>query len=133
MSSQNNIVWLSENLVRAIHEAQIAEHGGFAGVRDSGLLESALAPQMVANYSDDAAPQLAALYAIGIIKNRPFIDGNKRVGAVVLETFLVLNGCELVANDAQLLRTVLSLAASEMREDHFTSWLAKNVRPTGNP
>src|SRR5437867_3158804 len=91
--------WLNSNEVLAIHARQIAEHGGSDGVRDMGLLESALArPQNLHAYEPDAdIPALAAAYAFGIVKDHPFIDGNKRTGYVAMRTFLVLNGIEFTA------------------------------------
>lgn len=131
MSLRNNITWLDEDVVLAIHEAQTAEHGGASGVRDPGLLASALArAQNAAAYSDADIPTLAALYALGTIKNHPFIDGNKRVGAVLLETFLELNGYALDANDAEFFATIVAVAASEMTEDEFTMWVHRCARRT---
>ena len=132
MSSQNKCTWISESVVVAIHEAQIAEHGGRLGIRDAGLLESALVrPQMTAAYTDADIPQLAALYALGVLKNHPFIDGNKRVGAVLLETFLTLNDGELVASDAELLRAIIQVASSTWSEDQFIAWVREHTRLNG--
>jgi len=83
---------------------------------------------MAAAYADVDVPQLAALYALGILKNHPFIDGNKRVGAVLLETFLGLHGAELVAGDADVLRGILQVASSAMGEDEFISWVREHTR-----
>ena len=118
--------WIREDTVLAIHEAQIAEHGGSLGVRDAGLLTSALARTLNAEaYADPAPdiPALAALYAIGIIRNHPFVDGNKRVGFVLLELFLELNGFELRADDAECVTTIFALAAGELSDDDFTAWV----------
>jgi death-on-curing protein len=133
VSSQNNFGWLDEDTVLAIHEAQIAEHGGAPGVRDSGLLASALArPQNAAAYSDADAPTLASLYALGIVKNHPFIDGNKRVGAVLLETFLELHGFELAATDEEFLEVMLAAAAGTIADETFSTWVREHANPRNN-
>ncbi|MBC5801055.1 MAG: type II toxin-antitoxin system death-on-curing family toxin [Candidatus Eremiobacteraeota bacterium] len=128
MSSRNKFDWLNEDVVLAIHEAQIAEHGGRAGVRDRGLLASSLArPQNAAAYSALDVPHAAALYALGIIKNHPLVDGNKRVGAVLLETFLQLHGYELIVTDGQLLAAILGLAAGETDDEAFVCWVRERA------
>src|SRR5919198_1691842 len=99
------IVWLEKALVLAVHDRQIAEHGGSAGVRDEGLLESTLArPQQLHAYSDPAPDlaDLASALAYGLARNDPFIDGNKRTAAVCCETLIELNGATLDAEDAEL-------------------------------
>jgi death on curing protein len=119
-----NVNWLTTPLVLAVHEAQLAEHGGASGIRDAGLLESALArPRNAASYADADVISLAALYALGIIRNHPFIDGNKRVATVLLETFLELHGYTLAASDAELLAQIMALAASELSDEAFTAWV----------
>ena len=123
------IVWLELAVVLAIHEAQLAEHGGSSGIRDAGLLDSALArPQNAAAYGDPDVSALAALYALGIMRNHPFIDGNKRVATVLLETFLELHERVLVASDTDLLTTIMAVAASEMSDEAFTAWVREHVR-----
>lgn len=120
-------IWISTELTLAIHHRQLAEHGGQAGVRDQGLLESALGrPRQMFAYADPTPdiPALAAAYAFGIARNHAFIDGNKRTAAVVCETFLELNGWHLVADDATLYPYFLALAAGEIEEDDFARWLA---------
>src|SRR3546814_13224751 len=98
-----NWVWISAEVAMAAHAEQLAEHGGGEGVRDAGLLESAMArPQNLAAYHEPDAAELAAAYAYGIARNHPFVDGNKRTAAVVSETFLVLNGYVLTATHAEL-------------------------------
>jgi death on curing protein len=122
-----DIVWLLEETVLALHDEQIAEHGGGDGVRDRGLLESALnRPHQLQHYGDPDIFELAAAYGFGLIKNHPFIDGNKRVAFVVTETFLLLNGIVLTANDENCVTTMLQLAASEITESDFADWLRKN-------
>jgi death-on-curing protein len=116
--------------VLAIHEVQIAQHGGAPGIRDRALLQSALArPQHAAAYADAGVPELAALYAIGVIKNHPFYDGNKRVGAILLETFLQLNAFTLEAVDAELFRAILGLAANDLNDQAFVAWVRMHARP----
>ena len=125
--------WLDEDVVLAIHEAQIAEHGGATGIRDRGLLLSALSrPRNAALHSKAALSELAALYALGVIKNHPFLDGNKRVGAVLMSVFLELNGSELVATDEELVRAILGIAAGVMPDERFIEWVAEHIpRPRG--
>lgn len=121
--------WLSKDLMRAIHDEQLAEHGGGAGVRDDGLLDSALArPQNRLVY--DAAADLATLaaaYAFGLARNHPFIDGNKRTAFVAAELFLDLNGMTLAASDEDCVLTMLRLAAGEIEEEAFAAWLRANA------
>ncbi len=130
MSSQSSkLQWLGEQLVIAIHEAQIAEHGGSAGIRDPGLLSSALArPKNARSHTSEDVPRLSALYALGIVNNHPFVDGNKRVAAVLLEVFLERNGYELTASDEQLVEAVIGVASGELSERAFASWMARLAR-----
>ena len=122
--------WIKEDSVLAIHDEQIAEHGGLPGVRDRGLLQSALArPQNLAAYGNPDAPDLAASYAIGIARNHPFLDGNKRTAWVVAETFLLKNGFELLASDCDSLPVMLSVAEGSMPEKDFAAWLRANIVP----
>ncbi len=115
-------VWLRPDVVRAIHDAQLAEHGGGVGLRDLGLLESALArPRNLAAYGDPDAAALAACYAYGLASNHPFVDGNKRTAYVALELFLALNGHQLTADDADCVTTMLAVAAGEMGEAGLTA------------
>ncbi|HVA26750.1 MAG TPA: type II toxin-antitoxin system death-on-curing family toxin [Candidatus Baltobacteraceae bacterium] len=119
--------WLDEDVVLAIHEAQIAEHGGGAGLRDRGLLVSALErPKNSAQYSGADVPELAALYAIGIIRNHPFVDGNKRVGAVLLDVFLELHHVELTATDGELVEAILGVASGTLSDEAFTAWVREH-------
>ena len=128
MSSPSEYRWIADNVVLAIHEAQIQEHGGAAGLRDPGLLASALErPQNAAAYAEPDVPELAALYALGVIQNHPFVDGNKRVGTVVLEVFLEDNGYELVASDVELLAAIMSIAAGASSDEEFITWVRSRV------
>lgn len=119
-------VWLNRAVIIAIHEVQLAEHGGGTGVRDAGLLDSALGkPQQLNNYGEpppDAAA-LAASYGYGISRNHPSIDGNKRTGYVAAELFLRLNGWRLNADDASCVVTMLAVAAGDITEEAFAAWL----------
>ena len=123
-------VWLLRSVVEAMHDEQLAEHGGAAGLRDGGLLESALArPQTLLAYGEPTLFDLAAAYAFGIVRNHPFVDGNKRTGFLAAYLFLRLNGWRLAASQDDAVRTVLALAAGEMPEPDFARWLQANARP----
>ena len=116
--------WFEETSVLAIHDEQLQQHGGLAGVRDLGLLQSALAraEQLAACGTPDVY-DLAAAYAHGLARNHPFADGNKRTAFVLAETFLVLHGMVLWATDEQCYLSMLQLAADEMPQDAFAAWL----------
>ncbi len=120
--------WLLEGVVLAIHDEQIAEHGGDTGIRDAGLLSSALArPQNQAHYGNEPSIfDLAASYAYGIIRNHPFVDGNKRTGFLAAYVFLNINGWQLTSSEAEAVNMVLSLAAGEIDEASFSRWLKTN-------
>lgn len=121
--------WLSKDLILAVHHRQLTEHGGLEGVRDHGLLESALArPLNLHAYGEGDAAALAAAYAFGLARNHPFIDGNKRTAFVACELFLNANDYELIAADEDCLAMMLALAASEIDEAEFAAWLRANVR-----
>lgn len=125
-------VWLNRSVVIAIHEMQLAEHGGGAGVRDAGLLDSALAkPLHLQSYGQPDAAALAASYGYGISRNHPFIDGNKRTGFVAAELFLRLNGYQLIADDASCVLTMLDVAAGEISEEAFATWLRTHSSTRG--
>lgn len=121
-------VWLTRELLLAVHDEQIAEHGGASGVRDMGLLESAIArPLNHAGYVEADVAELGALYALAIARNHPFVDGNKRAAFVALETFLMLNGLELVASDADATVMMLEMAAGTMSDAAFIQWVRASV------
>lgn len=123
-----NWIWVSLEVALAAHLEQLTEHGGGEGVRDMGMLESAMArPQNAVAYGDPDAAELAASYAFGIARNHPFVDGNKRTAAVVSETFLVLNGNNLAATDAELVVTFLALAAGELSESELADWFRDHL------
>jgi death-on-curing protein len=123
--------WVSTNVVLAIHDEQIAEHGGLPGLRDDSLLLSALArPQNLAAYGNPDIADLAAAYAFGIARNHPFLDGNKRSALTVAAgVFLPLNCYELAASDADTVRVMLEVAGGSMPEPDFAAWLRGNIRP----
>jgi death on curing protein len=121
-------VWLTRELLLAVHDEQIAEHGGASGIRDMGLLESAIArPMNHAGYGEADVAELGALYALAIARNHPFVDGNKRTAFVALETFLVLNGLELTANDAEATVMMLDMAAGTVSDTTFIEWVRASV------
>ena len=125
-------VWLRRDVILAVHDEQLAEHGGAHGLRDGGLLDSALArPQHLLSYGDPDVSELAAAYGWGIARNHPFIDGNKRTALVAAELFLVLNGYELQADDADCVVTMLKVAAREMAEDDFAAWIPGHIQRRG--
>lgn len=116
--------WIELDAVLCIHEEQLLEHGGGNGVRDATLLDSALAmPQQLANYGTPDVFDLAAAYAYGIARNRPFIDGNKRTAWVVARVFMILHGWDRNATDEQCYLWMIQLAAGEIEQDAFEGWL----------
>ena len=121
-------IWLDLSVLRAAHEEQLLEHGGAPGTRDEGLLESAAArPQHLSAYGSPDLADLATAYGFGIARNHPFIDGNKRTALVAIETFLLLNGAELSATDAECVLTVLALAAGELDEAALADWIRRHM------
>ena len=128
MAIKKDYVWISELFAIAIHDRQLAEHGGPSGTRDNTLLQSALSkPQNLNAYGDPDLAELAASYAFGIARNHPFVDGNKRTAFVVCETFLALNGVELTANDVDCVLIMQDLAAGEITEAEFAAWVRNNL------
>lgn len=130
------IVWIEKSLVLLLHDRQLAEHGGLAGVRDDKLLESALArPQQLYAYGDPL-PDLAALAASlahGIAKNHAFVDGNKRTAFVAYRTFLALNHASLDALPEAKYATILGLAEGRISETEFAEWLREHTRLSPPP
>lgn len=130
------ITWISRALALAIHERQLAEHGGGAGIRDEALLESALArPQQLHAYGDPAPDlaELAASLAYALAKNHPFVDGNKRTAHACYRVFLLLNDVELEASQEHKYVQTLGLAAGEIPEAEFSAWIRKHARFKGEP
>jgi death on curing protein len=124
-------LWLSQAVIVAVHDAQLATHGGGMGVRDQSLLESALArPENLAAYGTPDAADLAAAYGFGISRNHAFIDGNKRTGFVAAEMFLILNGYRLAADDTNSALTMLAVSAGDITEAEFAAWIRLNIVKT---
>ena len=122
--------WIKENSVLAMHDEQIAEHGGLAGIRELPLLQSALArPQNLEAYGGPDIADLAAAYGVGIARDHAFLDGNKRTAWVVAETFLLKNGYELIASDRDGVMAMLAVAGGSMSEPEFAIWLRTYIRP----
>ncbi len=119
------MIWLTKDMVEAFHRESLARFGGADGIRDEGLLLSAMArAENIHAYEPDADRfRLAAAYCTGIVKNHPFIDGNKRTGVLSAVVFLGLNGIELELKEAMIVTMVYSLAAGEIKEDQFAGWL----------
>jgi death on curing protein len=124
-----DIFWLSKDMALAFHLRQLAEHGGGAGVRDIGLLESALQrPQNKFEYEQSDIATLAAAYAYGIARNHPFVDGNKRTALVAFFTFLFLNGYKVATTQTENLTTFLKLAEGSLTEDELASWFRSHMQ-----
>jgi len=128
-----DLIWIKYTVVTEIHLRQIAEHGGLEGIRDEGLLESALArPLNLVAYSEftpDIA-SLAASYAYGLVKNHPFLDGNKRTSYVVMRTFLKLNGYDLKARDEEKYEVWIALASNNLSEEELGEWIKAHLFAT---
>ncbi len=125
-------LWLDARIVRDLHDEQLRQHGGASGVRDEGLLESALArPLNLASYGEPDTAELGACYAIAIARNHPFIDGNKRTGFMAMVLFLSLNGAELEAPEVEATMTMLTMASGDLPDDEFTAWVRAHAVPQG--
>lgn len=125
-------IWIERSLAIAIHERQLAEHGGGSGVRDESLLDSALArPQQLHAYGDPSPDlaDLAASLAFGLARNHPFVDGNKRTTAVACEVFIMLNSAVLNADDLELYPLYVALAEGSLPEADFANWLREHISP----
>jgi death-on-curing protein len=119
--------WLTRQIVEAIHDEQLAVHGGAGGLRDEGMLESALErPRNKWSYEQADLDELAAAYAYGIARNHPFVDGNKRTSLLALYTFLGLNGIDFDVPEADAAAIILGLAAGEIGEEGLTRWIRDN-------
>jgi death on curing protein len=122
--------WIDKRLLRLLHDESLAQHGGASGMRDEGLLDSALArPLNLVAYGDPDVFALAAAYGWGLAKNHPFVDGNKRTAFLAVGLFLRLNGYRLTASQPDATLTVLRLAASEITEPEFADWLRRHTTP----
>ncbi|UPJ63947.1 type II toxin-antitoxin system death-on-curing family toxin [Bradyrhizobium sp. 191] len=119
--------WLMRRIIIAIHDEQLAIHGGASGLRDEGMLESALdRPRNEWSYESADLPELAAAYAFGIARNHPLVDGNKRTSLLALYTFLGVNGIDFVVPEAEAAAMILSLAAGEVSEESLARWIRDN-------
>lgn len=120
-------LWLTRPIIEAIHDEQLAIHGGASGLRDEGMLESALdRPRNKWSYEQTELPELAAAYAYGMARNHPFIDGNKRTSLLALYTFLGINGIDFDVPEAEAATMILSLAAGEVSEESLARWIRDN-------
>ncbi len=125
-------VWIATAVILAIHDEQLAAHGGASGLRDAGLLDSALArPRNRAEYGTPDLAERGALHALAIAQNHPFIDGNKRTAYVAMELFLALNGARFIAVDADAVLTTLAMAAGDLSDADFTAWVRRHAVPRG--
>ena len=126
--------WITRSALLLLHDESLAEHGGAAGLRDEGLLDSALVrPLNLLAYADPSEPPdfaaLAASYTLGLAKNHAFVDGNKRAKFLATGLFLYLNGYRLTVSQAEATITMLAVASSEMTEDGYTAWLRDHASP----
>jgi death on curing protein len=127
----NEPVWVLRSVIDAAHDAQLVEHGGAPGLRDAGLLESALArPKNIHAYGEADLFVLAAAYASGIVRNHPFVDGNKRTAFLAAYVFLRINGLHLVADEVDAAAAVLALASGATSDVDFSAWLRANTKET---
>ena len=122
--------WIDRRALLLLHDESIAEHGGASGIRDEGLLDSALArPLNLVAYGSPDWAELAASYGVGLAKNHPFVDGNKRAAFLAVGLFLALNGRRLVATQAGATMTMLAVAAGSLDEPAFAAWLRSHTEP----
>ena len=121
--------WIDRRALDLLHDESIAEHGGASGVRDGGLLESALArPKNLLAYGEPDVAALAAAYAFGLAKNHAFVDGNKRAAFLAVGMFLSINGWKLVTTQSEATLAVLALAAGEIDEEEFAAWMRDRIK-----
>ena len=126
-------IWVDASVARAIHDEQLSEHGGAAGVRDLNAFESAMArPINLAANGDPDVAALAAAYGFGLARNHALVDGNKRTAYMVAEMFLALNGIKLTSSDADGILTFVALAAGDVTEDELADWFRRSTRPTAS-
>ena len=120
--------WIDKRVLLVLHDESLAEHGGASGMRDEGLLDSALArPLNLVSYEKPDVAALAACYAVGLAKNHPFVDGNKRAGFLAMGLFLFLNGRRLTATQAEATVTMLAVASGEIDETALADWIRRNL------
>jgi death-on-curing protein len=126
----NDWKWINRKVLLLLHDESLAEHGGASGLRDEGLLDSALARPLNATlYSEPDVAGLAASYGVGLAKNHAFIDGNKRAAFLAVGLFLAINGYRLVATQADATLTMLSVAAGDLDEGAFADWIRARIHP----
>lgn len=126
----NEPIWLNRDDALGIHDMMLSQHGGSAGVRDNGLLLSALAkPQNRFAYGSTSLPEMAGSSAVGVVLNHPFVDGNKRTGFMLAATFLEINGWEFTATESSVVQSTLALASGTMTEQQYVDWLSEWCRP----
>jgi death on curing protein len=122
--------WIEKQALLMLHDESLAMHGGASGMRDEGLLDSALArPLNLLAYGEPDYADLAAAYGVGLAKNHPFVDGNKRAAFLSVGLFLALNGYRLTAGQAEATLTILAVAASDIDEAAFAAWIRNNAKP----
>lgn len=127
-------VWIDKKLLLLLHDESLAEHGGAAGLRDEGLLDSALArPMNLIAYGEPDLAELAASYGVGLAKNHAFVDGNKRAAFLAVGLFLRLNGHRLNATPAAATVAMMDVAAGTLNEADFADWIRRHCAPVGNP
>lgn len=121
--------WIDPKVLRMLHDESLVQHGGRSGLRDQGLLESALArPETLAHYNSEVdLASLAACYSYGLIKNHAFVDGNKRAAFLSVGLFLGINGYQLTAPPIDAIQAVIGLAAGEISEESFAQWIRTNI------
>lgn len=123
-------IWIDKRLLLLLHDESLAEHGGLAGMRDEGLLDSALArPRNLLAYGEPDFAALAASYGVGLAKNHPFVDGNKRAAFLSIGLFLAINSYRVTATQADATLTMLDVAAGEIDEVTLADWIRRNSRP----
>ena len=124
--------WIDKAALLALHDESLAEHGGATGMRDEGLLDSALArPLNLAAYGEPTLAELAACYGVGVAKNHAFVDGNKRAAFLAVGLFLAINGQRLMATQADATLAMLAVAAGEVNETQFADWIRQHAVPRG--
>ena len=122
--------WINRDVLLLLHDESLAEHGGASGLRDEGLLESALArPVNLTQYAAPDVADLAAAYGVGLAKNHAFVDGNKRAAFLAVGLFLALNGYSLNATQADATLIMLAVASGELPEADFPNWIRENIQP----
>ena len=122
--------WVSREVLLLLHDESLAEHGGMTGLRDEGLLDSALGrPPNLDHYGSPDIADLAASYGVGLAKNHPFVDGNKRAAFLAVGLFLRVNGQRLITSQADATQTVLDVAAGQMDEAAFAAWIRSHLQP----